>query len=143
LTERRRHRISAAACALILLGSEPPPDADSVMAKADFTLPSTTGRSHHSSCAAMPGRASRFILPSSGGEQFIASAPKIERAASSYILTQAAIGGAMPPNSLGDCGAHSPIFLPPPAPARVAPAEYFRDRKNFLDRLRAVARSPR
>ena len=33
---------------------------------------------------------------------------EIERAASSYIAAQATIGSAMPPNSLGDCGAHSP-----------------------------------
>ncbi len=60
----------------IMLGSEPPPGAGSVMAKADFTLPSTIGRSHHSFCAGVPMRASRFILPSSGAMQFMASAPE-------------------------------------------------------------------
>src|SRR5579871_6186845 len=95
----------------IMLGSEPPPGAGSVMAKADLTLPSTIGRSHHSFCAGVPVRASRLILPSSGAMQFIDSAPKIERAASSYITAHDAIGSAMPPNSLGDCGAHSPAFL--------------------------------
>ena len=66
-----------------MLGSEPPPGAGSVMAKEDFTLPSTTGRSHHSFCAGVPTRASSSILPSSGAEQLIASGPNTERAASS------------------------------------------------------------
>ena len=64
-------------------GSEPPPGAGSVMAKADFTLPSTTGRNHHSCCAGVPARDSKFILPSSGAEQLIDSGPNSERAASS------------------------------------------------------------
>ena len=66
----------------IMPGSEPPPGAGSVMAKADFTLPSTIGRSHHSFCAGVPARASGS-LPSSGAEQLIASGPNNERAASS------------------------------------------------------------
>ena len=48
------------------------------------------------------------MLPSSGAMQLKASGPNSERAASSYIAAQATIGSAMPPNSLGDCGAHSP-----------------------------------
>ena len=95
----------------IMAGSEPLPGAGSVMAKADFTLPSTMGLSHHSFCAGVPMRDSKLMLPSSGAMQFIDSAPKIERAASSYITAQAAIGSAMPPNSFGDCGAHSPAFF--------------------------------
>ncbi len=67
----------------IMAGSEPPPGAGSVMANDDFTLPSTTGRNHHSCCAGVPTRDSRFMLPSSGAEQLIESGPKIERAASS------------------------------------------------------------
>ena len=53
------------------------------MAKAERTLPSTSGRSHFSFCAGVPARVSRSILPSSGAMQWIASGPKIERAASS------------------------------------------------------------
>ncbi len=67
----------------IMPGSEPPPGAGSVMAKDDLTLPSTIGRSHHSFCAGVPMRDSRFILPSSGAAQLIASGPNSERAASS------------------------------------------------------------
>src|SRR5664279_2462248 len=43
--------------------------------------------------------------------QWIACAPKIERAASSSIAAQATIGSPMPPYSLGACGAHRPAFL--------------------------------
>ncbi len=67
----------------IMAGSEPPPGAGSVMAKDDLTLPSTTGRSHHSFCAGVPVRDRRFILPSSGAAQLIDSGPNSERAASS------------------------------------------------------------
>ena len=83
----------------IMPGSEPPPGAGSVMANEERTRPSTIGRSHVSFCAGVPARASRFMLPSSGAMQLKASGPKIERAASSYITAQAAIGNAMPPNS--------------------------------------------
>ncbi len=89
-------------------GSEPPPGAGSVMAKDERTLPSTIGRSQRSFWAGVPARASRFMLPSSGAMQLNASGPNRERAASSYIAAQATMGSAMPPNSLGDCGAHSP-----------------------------------
>ena len=51
------------------------------------------------------------MLPSSGAMQLNASGPKSERAASSYIAAQPTIGSAMPPNSLGDCGAHRPAAL--------------------------------
>ena len=50
------------------------------------------------------------MLPSSGAMQLKASGPNSERAASSYITAQATIGSAMPPNSLGDCGAHRPAL---------------------------------
>ena len=53
------------------------------MAKAERTLPSTIGLSHLSFCAGVPARANKFMLPSSGAMQWIASGPKIERAASS------------------------------------------------------------
>ena len=109
-----------------MLGSEPPPGAGSVMANDDFTLPSTIGRSHLSFCAGVPTLASRFMLPSSGAMQLRASGPKIERAASSYITAQATIGSSMPPNSLGDCGAHRPgLPWPSPAPARGASSGMF------------------
>ena len=64
-------------------GSEPLPGSGSVMAKAERALPSTSGLSHLSFCAGVPARASRLMLPSSGAMQWIASGPKIERAASS------------------------------------------------------------
>src|ERR1700722_11351768 len=94
-----------------MLGSEPPPGAGSVMAKDDRTLPSTMGLSHFSFCFGVPSFFSTFILPSSGAMQFIASGPKRDRAASSYITAQATIGKSMPPYSLGDCGAHRPAFF--------------------------------
>ncbi len=53
------------------------------MTKAERTLPSTIGLSHFSFCAGVPTFASRFMLPSSGAMQLMASGPKIERAASS------------------------------------------------------------
>src|SRR6516162_6060737 len=92
----------------IMPGSEPPPGAGSVMAKDERTLPSTIPRSQRSFWAGVPARAKRFMLPSSGAMQFNASGPNTDRAASSYIAAQATMGSAMPPNSLGDCGAHSP-----------------------------------
>ena len=94
-----------------MLGSEPPPGAGSVMANDERTLPSTIGRSHFSFCAGVPAWLSTFMLPSSGAMQLKASGPNSERAASSYITAQATIGSSMPPNSLGDCGAHRPAAL--------------------------------
>ena len=64
-------------------GSEPEPGLGSVIAKDERTLPSTIGRRNHSFCAGVPTLASRFMLPSSGAMQLMASGPKIERAASS------------------------------------------------------------
>ncbi len=95
----------------IMPGSEPPPGAGSVIAKAERTLPSTIGRSHLSFCAGVPTSASRFMLPSSGAAQLNATGPKIERFASSYIAAQPTIGSPMPPNSFGACGAHRPCGL--------------------------------
>ncbi len=109
VTTKRSPRFSARV--LIIAGSEPPPGAGSVIAKEERALPSTIGRSHFSFCAGVPMRASKLMLPSSGAMQLNASAPKMERAASSYITAQATIGSAMPPNSLGDCGAHKPACL--------------------------------
>src|ERR1700688_1431989 len=95
----------------IMLGSEPPPGAGSVIAKDELTLPSTIGRSHFSFCAGVPTLASRFMLPSSGAMQLKASGPNSERAASSYITAQATIGRSIPPYSLRDCGAHTPALF--------------------------------
>ena len=67
----------------IMVGSEPPPGAGSVMAKAERTLPSTIGRSHLSFCAGVPTSRSMFMLPSSGAMQLMASGPNRLRAASS------------------------------------------------------------
>ena len=81
----------------IMPGSEPPPGAGSVIANDERTSPATIGASHLSFCAWVPTSASKFILPSSGAAQFIASGPKIERLASSYIAAQPTIGSASPP----------------------------------------------
>src|SRR5215471_8121072 len=111
LRPKMRHVLPCcSARVLIMPGSEPPPGEGSVIAKDELTLPSTIGRSHRSFCTGVPARASRFMLPSSGAMQLKASGPNSERAASSYTTAQATIGSAMPPNSLGDCGAHRPAF---------------------------------
>src|SRR6266403_3837783 len=88
----------------IMPGSEPPPGAGSVIAKAERTLPSTIGRSHLSFCAVVPTSASRFMLPSSGAAQLNATGPKIERFASSYIAAQPTMGSPMPPKDFGGMG---------------------------------------
>ena len=118
----------------IMPGSEPPPGAGSVIAKAERTLPSTIGRSHRSFCAGVPTSASRFILPSSGAAQLKHTGPKIERFASSYIAAQPTMGSAMPPNSFGACGAQRP--------AAFAFARTRSSRSSRIDWQRARGRPP-
>ena len=60
-------------------GSEPPPGAGSVMAKADRTSPRAMGASQRSLCASVPSASSTIMLPSSGAAALNTTGPKIER----------------------------------------------------------------
>ena len=89
-------------------GSDPAPGGGSVIAKHDLTSPATSGSRYFSRWAGEPIMCSRWMLPSSGDEQFSASGPSRLRPASSSSTAASSNAKPPPPTCAGACGAHNP-----------------------------------